>query len=975
MSNQRLLTEYEIESILSFIKPQDGIPIDTAMSVVNANKHLLREQLKTQLIYPQMIPDLKKMIEQQYITTKVQAGESVGVIGAQSIGEKQTQTTLNSVEWNEKLLYEIDGRTLVEPIGQMIDRMIKNNNKGIHYIPENRTEYMELPDGFKVPSCDEDGNMNWYKIEAITRHLPVGDLVKVRTYTGREVTATQSKSFLVWNGNKFVATKGCDIKIGDIVPVTKQIGRSCIVTEFDLRNIFSPQEYIYTDEIIKARKCPHSLWGKQNGSIFTLPYNRKDICFGKRKNYFMSCEPGLIYTYKANELVSHIPSKIKLDNNFGFFMGIYLAEGWVTNTFLGIRNNNENIRRRVTDYCDRYGVTHHLVTYRGKNVHRGISNYLKIHSVLLTRLFKKLCGTGSDKKKIPEFVYGAPDEFLRGLIDGYFSGDGTVSLKDGSVVVTSASQDLLIGISTLLSYFGIYCHLSSWQIDKNNIESQNIKRTYSIQISNGFAKIFAKMFKLTEQTKQDRLENVTLKKKYRYMFGKSQELFPERNVYFDKVISVEYVNSEHKFVYDLTVETTRNFQMWNGLNLRDTFHKAGSGEKTVTTGVPRVEELLNATKEPKTINCVVFMKDKHNSIAELRDTIGHQVVEITFAKISKSYHIIMNKKPEKWYNAFQVIYGDEYTKYTDCISLKIDMDILYEYKLDMEMISKIISERYSDMVCVFSPDNIGQLDVFVDTSNIDLPENRLVFINSNNAREIYLEEVVQPILYKITICGIPGITNIFFNDNQNSFETEGSNFQQILGLPFIDPNKTVSNDVWDIYYTLGIEAAREFLIEEFMRIMAGINRCHIQLLCEKMTYGGTISSISRYTMRNEEGGPMGKASFEETMDNFLKAGLYGQEEETRGVSASIICGKIANIGTGMCEIKMDIKNLPKHVPILKEITEKKQDNLKPIILPKDRDVPFEKMKTKIRKKEKSKSKEKDSDLDNEVIQQMTYLEL
>ena len=354
----------------------------------------------------------------------------------------------------------------------------------------------------------------------------------------------------------------------------------------------------------------------------------------------------------------------------------------------------------------------------------------------------------------------------------------------------------------------------------------------------------------------------------------------------------------------------------------NTFHKAGSGEKTVTTGVPRVEELLNATKDPKSVNCIAYMKDTHNSIAALRETIGHNVVEITFANITKSYEIVMNKEPEQWYEAFKIIHGDTFTNFTDCISLKVDMDILYEYKLEMKDISDIVSHEYSDMVCVFSPDNIGQLDIFIDTSSIELPENRLVFVDSENAHSIYLEEVVQPILYNIIICGVPGIKNIYFNDDPNSFETDGSNYKKILGLPFIDNTKTISNNVWDIYSTLGVEAARQFLIEEFMGLCSGINKCHIQLLAEKMTHSGSISSISRYTMRNEECGPMGKASFEETMDNFLKAGAYGQKEETSGVSASIICGKRANIGTGVSQLMIDVKALPKNIRVLHNIKEK-----------------------------------------------------
>jgi len=398
-------------------------------------------------------------------------------------------------------------------------------------------------------------------------------------------------------------------------------------------------------------------------------------------------------------------------------------------------------------------------------------------------------------------------------------------------------------------------------------------------------------------------------------------IYPEMIPSFTEMIEKQYNSSKIQSGESVGVIGAQSIGEKQTQSTLNTFHRAGSGEKTATTGVPRVEEMLNATKDPKSVNCFVYTKQKHTSIADLRKTIGYKVVEITFAKITEKYTICIGKKEEKWYKAFETLHGDNYTKFTDCISIQLDMDVLYEYSLDMEMISSIISKEYSDMVCVFSPDSIGQLDVFIDTSTIDLPENRLDFINTENAVEIYLEEVVQPILSNIVICGIPGIENIYFTDNFNRFDTDGSNFKKILGLPFVDYSLTTSNNVWDIYYTLGIEAARQFLIEEFTELCSGINKCHIQLLCDKMTFIGTISSISRYTMRTEECGPMGKASFEETMDNFLKAGAYGQKEETRGVSASIICGKRASVGTGVCELIVDIKSLPKSVPILHKVKE------------------------------------------------------
>ena len=864
MSNQRNLTEYEIESIISFIKPQMGIPLETAMSVVKINKNHLRQQLLIKKIYPEMIPMLKDTLEKQYESSMIQAGESVGVIGAQSIGERQTQSTLNSVDWTDKILYVKNGESFVEPIGQMIDKILHINKKDIQFFQKNNTEYLDLPEGYYIPSGDEDGFNEWLRIEAVTRHLPSGKLVKVTTQSGRKVMASQCKSFLVWNGTRFVSTLGSDVKVGDVLPTTKNMPRFKETKDyFDTTSLFSKNKY----------------------------------------------------------LVSHIPDKIRLDNDFGFFIGLYLAEGWATDTFVCIRNNDKNIRDRVIDCLDSLGIIYNI-TSKGKKFLNGELNDLKIKSTFLARMFKIICETGSEKKFVPEFAYTAPNHFITGLIDGYFSGNGIVNKRDGYIMASSLSERLLHGISFLLSYFGIFGIFGGIREKQNITGRKSIKYSHTLSIRNGFFRKFAMKIQLTDVGKQKKLQLVILNKEYKYIYGKSQEEYPqERDVYFDKIISVEYVKATTGLVYDFTVTKTRNFNLFNGLNCRDTFHKAGSGEKSATTGVPRVEEMLNATRDPKNINCVVYTKDNHKTISELRKTIGHSVVEMTFAKITKHCEIVMNKKPEEWYRAFEIIYGDSYKQFTDCISLQLDMDIMYEYKLDMEMIKDIVSQEYSDMVCVFSPDNIGKMDVFVDTSNIDLPENRLCFIDSENAREIYLEEVVQPILYKIIICGVPGIENIYFNDNPNSFETEGSNYKKLLGLSFVDDTRTFSNNVWDIYETLGVEATRQFLIDEFMQVCAGINRCHIQLLVEKMTYNGAISSISRYTMRNEECGPMGKASFEETMDNFLKAGAYGQKEETCGVSASIICGKRANIGTGVCELRMDVKALPNCVRVLHDVKE------------------------------------------------------
>jgi len=351
----------------------------------------------------------------------------------------------------------------------------------------------------------------------------------------------------------------------------------------------------------------------------------------------------------------------------------------------------------------------------------------------------------------------------------------------------------------------------------------------------------------------------------------------------------------------------------------NTFHSCGQSHKGVTAGVPRFQEILNATKCPKNTSCKIYFTTAPAStgVQGLRDKIGSSLVELTLGRISKKITIHMNKTPEPWYSAWECLYEDcvwfkSLDDFQHCISIEVDRGALFEYKLSLEEISLKINETWDDLYCVFSTPEEGLIHVYVDTSSIELPTERLLFIDSNNKELIYLEECVQRSLSAMVVAGIKGIDNIYYTKTDEGewfIETDGSNFKKILCHPEVDTTRTISNNVWDIYEIFGIEAAREFLLQECLSIMEGINECHTRLLVDRMTFSGTISSISRYTMRNDESGPMGRASFEETTDNFLKAASRGEIESTHGVSASIICGKRAKIGTGMMDLKIDIDAL------------------------------------------------------------------
>ena len=356
----------------------------------------------------------------------------------------------------------------------------------------------------------------------------------------------------------------------------------------------------------------------------------------------------------------------------------------------------------------------------------------------------------------------------------------------------------------------------------------------------------------------------------------------------------------------------------------NTFHTAGSAIKTVVTGVPRFSELLNATREPKARCCQIFLTEKNDSIASLRELVSNMIRELKVKNLVKNYQIFSNKEREDWYDLFDSVYEKDYSDFTEGISFTFDKEMIFEYKISLNTIAEKIENVYSDVVCVFSPNHLCKMDIYVDMNEIEIVDE----MTEEECFQFHLREVSIPSINNIKICGITGIENIFFEKKDNDWiiETQGSNLQEILGLSIVDKTKTLSNDMWEIYETLGIEAARNFLVEEFISVVSSdgtfVNDSHILLLVDVMTFNGIITSISRYGLKKENCGPMAKASFEESLENFLKAGIYGEKENTKGVSASIMLGKVPKVGTGLCDVLVDIKSLPNCVPVLTDVKEK-----------------------------------------------------
>ncbi len=378
-------------------------------------------------------------------------------------------------------------------------------------------------------------------------------------------------------------------------------------------------------------------------------------------------------------------------------------------------------------------------------------------------------------------------------------------------------------------------------------------------------------------------------------------------------IEENYQRSKIQPGESIGIMAAQSFGQFYTQSTLNTFHTAGLTVKAVVSGVVRFEEILNATTKPKGVFCTIKFKENNSSLLELRETVKSSIVYFDVGKLAESmvYSSTSISTPD-WYDSFKILYNTNFEQhFPHHITINLNKKLLYEYLIDIEDIVEKIEATYSDLFCVFSPLHIGVIHVYVDTSSIALPEKMLHYVTEANMVEVYMEEVVIPNLEKLRIDGISGVENAFFVQDVDTWhiETEGGNFSELLAHPLIDMKNTLTNNMWDIYNTLGIEAVRQFIIDELASIMPSISIYHSKFLVDYMTKTGTILSISRYTMRSEGSGALSKASFEETLDNLVNAGLHGEVENPDSVSTSIICGKLGKFGTGVCELKVDISKL------------------------------------------------------------------
>lgn len=896
-------------------------------------------------------------------------GELVGIVAAQSIGEPATQMTLNSVDWDTRIVIAKNGVIQTPQIGEFIDDYYMNCPESIEIqkLPNDQI-YIPLDDrhDWKALSCDEDGNMVWTKLEAITRHPVINadgsnTILEVELESGRTVKATKGKSFLTHKYGKIVDMNGSDLKVGDVLPIQnsyalEQLG---LVETLSLRTLLPPTEYLYGSEVAKARDALASgdrHWFQKNqGSRFTVPYSRSDSFRDAFLNGHNSNDirPGNVYNKHMKLNVSQIPETIPLTEAFGFFVGAYVAEGMSNDTQICITNNDQGYLEKVKTFVEAWNVGTHTVCEQRhceKTDIKGTTTSLIIHSTILAKVMKTLFGRVSYEKTLPDWTLQAPDAFVKGLVDGYMSGDGCITKEDGLVSASSVSKQLLECLSAIFARYGIYTTMTQYMPNLNNFKSVSMQ--YSLKLPVKYSEIFYNTFTLSIKHKQQKLENA-FKNKQNKRTSKWSTL---KDVVWDKVKSIKEVVPIKTWVYDLTVANTRNFLCHNRIGVRDTFHQAGVAAKSaMTRGVPRLKELLKATQNPKATSLTITLrpayrnnKDRVREVTQdLELTLLRDIVQksaIYYDPSDANTVIEADRELIAFYKLFEQRGKedvDETTLSPWLIRLEFDREKMFYKNITMDDVNFVLQ----DALNFPSEENVNII-------YSDYNSQKLVMrIRINPQDSLYGDDLASikkyqnKLLNNTVIRGVPGIRAVTWRKDKNRVErtaegtyevveqyildTDGANFLEVMNHPAVDGDKLYSTNIHDIYEQLGVEATRAVLYQEIAGLFSegDINYRHLGLLVDVMTRNGRLMSVDRYGINKNDSGPLAKACFEETEKILLRAALFGEMDPVTGVSANIMTGQTIRAGTAFTQILLDevaLARLLQNLPI--EAREEEEDD-------------------------------------------------
>jgi DNA-directed RNA polymerase II subunit RPB1 len=378
----------------------------------------------------------------------------------------------------------------------------------------------------------------------------------------------------------------------------------------------------------------------------------------------------------------------------------------------------------------------------------------------------------------------------------------------------------------------------------------------------------------------------------------------------------------------------------------NTFHYAGVSAKNVTLGVPRLKEIINVAKTVKTPGLTIYIKEEFSGDPDVASKV-HSLIEYTIlgdiVKMTEIFYDPDVKNPvieqdaefvKDFYDLSEISEDDIRRLSPWVLRVVLNSTIVEDKNILMNEIVDVMREEYgSDLHVVPADDNADDLVLRIRIVN-DVPSSDAHEDDMDVGQEddVFLKRLEQSLMTTLKLRGVEDVKKVFMRggamksiwDDEKGFhnkdewvlETDGTNLMGVLGVDFIDPTRTISNDIIEVFVVLGIEGVRASILSELRNVISFdgsyVNYRHLACLVDVMTMHGHLMAIDRHGINRVDSGPLLRCSFEETVDMLMDAAVYAEEEVLKGVTENIMMGQLARLGTGDMDLLLDEQKVLRH---------------------------------------------------------------
>ncbi len=303
----------------------------------------------------------------------------------------------------------------------------------------------------------------------------------------------------------------------------------------------------------------------------------------------------------------------------------------------------------------------------------------------------------------------------------------------------------------------------------------------------------------------------------------------------------------------------------------NTKHFSGVAELNVTTGLPRIIEIVDGRKTISTPSMEIYLKKEYENEEDVKK-YTLQIKETNLSEISKEFNVNL----------------EEFS-----IEVTLDEKKLKDLELTKEKVIKVLNKSLKKLK---AEEKEGMI--------------KLTFKSKEeNFNELYK---AKDKLKNVYVSGIKNIKQVLPVKKEEGYVliTSGTNLKEIMKLPYVDTYRTVSNDIFEIYEYFGIEAARQAIINEVYKVMENqglnIDIRHLMLVADTMCNSATVKGITRYGVVKEKSSVLARASFETALNHVINAALMGEKDPMNSIVENVMVNQIIPAGTGIPKLVMDL---------------------------------------------------------------------